>query len=191
MPRFCRADRWRRHNCPHGSIDRKFGDDVLVDRPQVVHTGLGQSRLCVDHPHLRIDALLITDFGQPQVVPIEHLRSVGPDAVTVAGRAEQAIVPQTEITTQETTPQEAIPETALPPLQQPLDASEIHGHKVITDSGTLVGEVQDIVLDPGTLAITGYEVRPGGLFARAQEIAVTPEVRHGENLITVPASLLT
>lgn len=128
-------------------------------------------------------------FGQPQVVPIEHLRSVGPDAVTVAGHTEQAIVQQSDSDVPQTLPQTA-PEPALPPLQQPVDASDINGHKVITDSGTLVGEVQDLVLDPGTLSITGYEVRPGGLFARPQEIAVTPEVRHGENLITVPASLL-
>jgi uncharacterized protein YrrD len=121
-------------------------------------------------------------FSQAQVVPIEHLKSVGPDAVTVTGQGPQS------------NPQggdPAAPDTAVPPLQEPLDASTIHGHKVITDSGTLVGEVQDIVLDPATLAITGYEVRPGGLFARAQEIPVTSEVRHGQDLITVPSSLLS
>ncbi len=120
-------------------------------------------------------------FSQALIVPMDQLKSVGPDAITVAGQASAA-------------PPDSQPEAQsapLPPLKEPIEATSIQGNKVLTDTGTLVGEVQDIIIDPATLEITGYEVRAGGLFTRSQEIDITPDVRHGDDLITVPSSLLS
>jgi uncharacterized protein YrrD len=64
------------------------------------------------------------------------------------------------------------------------------GAKVVTDAGAFVGELHDVLFDWATLTITGYEVRGAGLFAQARQFAATPEVRFGEQLITLPAHLL-
>jgi sporulation protein YlmC with PRC-barrel domain len=65
------------------------------------------------------------------------------------------------------------------------------GNKVVTDAGTLVGELQDVLLDWANLTITGYEVREGGVFAKTQEFTATPDLRFGEKIITMPAQLLS
>ncbi len=96
---------------------------------------------------------------------------MGADAVTIASTAEPA-------------PPSA---SGAPPL---IALSTILGNKVVTDAGTLVGELQDVLLDWANLAITGYEVREGGVFAKTQEFTATPDLRFGEKIITMPAQLL-
>jgi uncharacterized protein YrrD len=111
-------------------------------------------------------------FSAAELVPAAEVKNVGADAVTIALPAEP-------------TPQSA---AGAPPL---IALTTILGNKVVTDAGTLVGELQDVLLDWANLAITGYEVREGGVFAKTQEFAATPDLRFGEKIITMPAQLLS
>ncbi|HET7079593.1 MAG TPA: PRC-barrel domain-containing protein [Chloroflexia bacterium] len=110
-------------------------------------------------------------FSAAELVPAAAVKNVGADAVTIASTAEPA-------------PPSA---SGAPPL---IALSTILGNKVVTDAGTLVGELQDVLLDWANLAITGYEVREGGVFAKTQEFTATPDLRFGEKIITMPAQLL-
>jgi sporulation protein YlmC with PRC-barrel domain len=162
------------------SDSRKLGEfsDILIDATTRKPTAIKVKTGLFSHPH---------------IVPIEQLKSVGSDAITVAAQVADTPSPAPAQPEGQTDPNThpGGQTDPLPPLKEPLPATGIQGHKVITDTGTLVGEVQDIIIDPTTLAITGYEVRGGGLFARPKEIEITPEVRHGNDLITVPSSLLS
>jgi sporulation protein YlmC with PRC-barrel domain len=111
-------------------------------------------------------------FSAAELVPAAEVKNVGADAVTIAPTAEPA-------------PPSA---AGAPPL---IALTTILGNKVVTDAGTLVGELQDVLLDWANLAITGYEVREGGVFAKTQEFAATPDLRFGEKIITIPAQLLS
>jgi len=111
-------------------------------------------------------------FSAAELVPAAEVKNVGADAVTIAPTTEPA-------------PQSA---AGAPPL---IALTTILGNKVVTDAGTLVGELQDVLLDWANLAITGYEVREGGVFAKTQEFAATPDLRFGEKIITIPAQLLS
>lgn len=108
-------------------------------------------------------------FSTPLTIAISQLMNIGPDAVTV--KADIA------------SPSQAASD------QDSVELTSVLGHKVVTDAGTLVGEVQDVLLDPVSAAVTGYEVREGGIFAKSLEISATPEVRYGEKLITIPSPL--
>lgn len=113
-------------------------------------------------------------FNPAQFIPVSQLKGIGPDAVTFAGDpANMASGAQGDAN-----------------LQTPMQASGILGDKVVTDTGSLVGEVHDLVIDPDSLSVQAYEVKPGGLFTRGHEIQTTPDVRHGDNLVIVPASSL-
>ena len=111
-------------------------------------------------------------FSAAQFVPAAEVKNVGADAVTVAANVEPA-----------------------PPAtaggQPPVELTNIIGNQVVTDAGTLVGELRDVVLDWANLTITGYEVREGGLLGHAQEFTATPDVRFGDKIITMPAALLS
>jgi uncharacterized protein YrrD len=111
-------------------------------------------------------------FSAAQFVPAGEVKNVGVDAVTIAAHAGPA-------------PQSA---EGAPPL---VELTRILGNKVVTDAGTLVGELRDVLLDWANLTITGYEVSEGGLFAKVQEFTATPEVRFGDKIITMPAQLLS
>jgi sporulation protein YlmC with PRC-barrel domain len=110
-------------------------------------------------------------FSAAELVPAAEVKNVGADAVTIALPVEPA-------------PQSA---AGAPPIA----LTSILGNKVVTDAGTLVGELQDVLLDWANLAITGYEVREGGVFAKTQEFTATPDLRFGEKIITMPAQLLS
>ena len=108
-------------------------------------------------------------FSTPLTIAISQLMNIGPDAVTV--KADQ------------TSPSQA------PNSQESVEVSSLLGNKVVTDAGALLGEVHDVLLDPVSAAVTGYEVREGGIFAKSLEISATPEIRYGDKLITIPAPL--
>ena len=108
-------------------------------------------------------------FSTPLTVAISLLVNIGPDAVTV--KADTSSPGDTSS------------------AKESLELSSLLGNKVITDAGALLGEVHDVLLDPVSAAVTGYEVREGGIFAKSLEIAATPEVRYGEKIITIPAPL--
>ena len=109
-------------------------------------------------------------FSTPLTIAISQLMNIGPDAVTVKSENAAKAKPS-------------------PSAEEPLELTSVLGHKVVTDAGTLIGEVHDVLLDPVSAAVTGYEVREGGIFAKSLEISATPEVRYGDKLITIPAPL--
>ncbi len=115
-------------------------------------------------------------FSASQVVPVAEVKSVGQDAVTILAHDPN----------NNSQPDQG--QRANPSSQDVMDMTDIIGNRVVTDTGTLVGEVQDVELDPTSWTITGYQVREGGLFTKPQEIPATPDVRYGKKLLTVPAA---
>lgn len=111
-------------------------------------------------------------FSTALIVPVSQILNIGPDAVTVKS---------------DTVGSDQVGST--PPAQEPVEVTAILGNKVVTDAGALVGEVHDVLLDPVSAAVTGYDVREGGLFGKSLEISATQGIRYGEKLITVPAPL--
>ena len=127
--------------------------------------------LLVEQQSRRIVSLKVRTglFSASKLVPATDIRNVGADAVTISvGTAKES----TE---------------SSPPL---VELTTILGNKVVTDAGTFVGDLHDILLDWTNLAITGYEVRESGLFASTQEFAASAEVSFGKKMITIPAQLL-
>jgi sporulation protein YlmC with PRC-barrel domain len=124
-------------------------------------------------------------FSPSQVVQIGDVKSIGQDAVTVSGVPTKQDQAAATATTAPGTEQ-----TGAPVMPAHVELSDLLDTKVVTDTGTLVGEVHDVMVDPEAMQVTGYEVKPGGLFARAHEISATPDVRYGKKLITVPAGLV-
>ena len=108
-------------------------------------------------------------FSTPLTIAISQLMNIGPDAVTI--KADTGSLSQA------------------PSAQETVEVTSLLGNKVVTDAGALLGEVHDVLLDPVSAAVTGYEVREGGIFAKSLEISATPEIRYGEKLITIPAPL--
>lgn len=108
-------------------------------------------------------------FSTPLAIAISQVMNIGPDAVTV----------KTDIANPGQSPGET----------EAVEVTSLLGHKVVTDAGAMLGEVHDILLDPVSAAVTGYEVRDGGIFAKTLEISATPEVRYGDKLITIPSPL--
>jgi uncharacterized protein YrrD len=129
--------------------------------------------LLVDPLSGRIESLKLHTglLRAAELIAPAAVQNIGADAVTVSGAA---------------TP-EAPRAAGAPPL---VELTRVLGAKVVTDAGAFVGELHDVLFDWATLTITGYEVRGAGLFAQARQFAATPEVRFGEQLITLPAHLL-
>jgi len=148
-------------------------------------------------------------FHAAQVIPVADVQNVGGDAVTIstgagmantAGGAEATQgqpleAPQSSrATSTATATSSAAMNTAGSGLsvgsQPPIEITSLLGNKVVTDAGTMVGALSDIIIDWVDLTITGYEVHAGGPFNKAQEFADTPGVRYGSKLITIQAELL-
>ena len=140
--------------------------------------------LIIDTAARRVSAIKVKSgglFSTPESISAGRVKMVGPDAITVRGSGSAAPAEQGQSSGLE-------PPASLAPDSQK-DASEIIGSKVITDAGKLLGEVSDILFDSETLAVTGFEVREGGFFARSQEILADPDIRYGGDMLTVPAKL--
>jgi sporulation protein YlmC with PRC-barrel domain len=130
-------------------------------------------------------------FSQPVIVPVEQVKSVGTDAITFSVQTTQAqaggMAPAPAQSMEQAAPE--APAASAAEARAPAQLTDLLGSKVLTDTGTLLGEVQDVLVDPATLAVTGFVVGTGGLFARSREIPLTIDVRYGDKLITVPAPL--
>ncbi|HEX8230047.1 MAG TPA: PRC-barrel domain-containing protein [Chloroflexia bacterium] len=117
-------------------------------------------------------------FSSSRLVPATDVKNVGADAVTIS-------------TTAGSTPGQQDSGSGNTEGGQALvQLTGILGNKVVTDTGTFVGELHDILLEWVDLTITGYEVRESGMFAKTQEFAATPDVSYGDKMITIPALLL-
>lgn len=125
-------------------------------------------------------------FSAPKLVPAADVKNVGADAVTVSSNDSAASTP-----TNTDDPGKGNQSGAEQQEARPLfEISKILGNKVVTDAGTLLGELHDVLFDWVDLTVTGFEVRGSGMFAKTQEFAATPEVRYGDKLITMPAQIL-
>ncbi len=109
-------------------------------------------------------------FSHAQTVAIAHIQRIGPDAVMVS---QVGSASDTE-----------------PPTHTASNLSDILNNKVVTDAGALVGSISDVLLDPNTLEITGYAFKADGMFAKSHEFPVSPAVRYGPKLVTVPEQLI-
>ena len=129
-------------------------------------------------------------FSAPELVAAANVKNVGADAVTVSVNQ----VPSNTAAETDGIDNASRPAAEQQPEQQPerplFEISKILGNKVVTDAGTMLGELHDVLFDWVDLTITGFEVRGSGIFAKTQEFAATPEVRYGDKLITMPAQLL-
>lgn len=135
-------------------------------------------------------------FHAAQVIAVADVKNVGGDAVTVSTGpgADGSITGQDNVASQNSSAAStaATENSAESASAQPLiGITSILGNKVVTDAGTMVGELSDVMVDWVDLTITGYEVHDGGIFAKAREFGDTPEVRYGDKLITIPAQLLS
>ncbi len=123
-------------------------------------------------------------FSSAKLVPATAVKNVGADAVTLSANAGHG-------SQEGTTPhQQGNGSGSLEGTQALVKLTGILGNKVVTDAGTFLGELHDILIDWSDLTITGYEVRESGMFAKTQEFAATPDVSYGDKMITIPALLL-
>jgi sporulation protein YlmC with PRC-barrel domain len=127
-------------------------------------------------------------FHAARIIPVSDVKNVGGDAVTIstgAGIANidsmpESIAPQQMSASQSNSDGGATTATSSvgsvgPVGSQPLiEITSILGNKVVTDAGTMVGELSDVMIDWVDLTIMGYEVHMGGLFTKAQEFVDTP-----------------
>lgn len=112
-------------------------------------------------------------FSPTQTVPVQAIKGVGEDAVTL----------QLEKESQPAASEEPTPQT-LPTL------SQIIGNGVVTEGGKYMGEITNVRLSLQPLSITGYEVSKGGIFSKTHAFEITSEVHYGEKLVIIPDSLL-
>lgn len=113
-------------------------------------------------------------FSSQLAVPVADVKNIGQDAVTVSIASDEELANLKDVQGSGT-----------------LSVASILNNKVVTELGTLVGQVNDVVLDATGLAIGSYEVSAGGLFAKPQEFPAAPQIRYGPQLLTVPDELLT
>jgi uncharacterized protein YrrD len=118
-------------------------------------------------------------FSSTILIPISSMKTAGSDAITVVVPALTDAEPS----------QSSQSSQSEPDLRNMVGLSQLLDNQVVTDSGSLVGNIKDVLLNPDNLEVTGYLVSTGGLFARTQEFPATPDVRYGVKLVTVPAML--
>lgn len=130
-------------------------------------------------------------FHAARLVPTADVKNVGADAVTISVKTDPANIPADAASSNRYGPGQQKASFSGSEIAQPLlKLTSIMGNKVVTDAGTFIGDLHDILLDWADLTITGYEVRQSGVFAKTQEFAATPEVSFGKKMITIPAQLL-
>lgn len=128
-------------------------------------------------------------FSATRFVPAAEVKNVGADAVTVSVNA--SVVDTMTNAAGSEQPDTAAQGTGVASPETPVELTSILGRKVVTDAGTLVGNLHDVVLDWSNLTITGYEVQESGMFTKVQEFTATPDVRFGDKIITMPAALFS
>ena len=172
---------------------------AVVDLEDARKIGEVEDLLVEPHGHTIISLKVRTGlFHAAKVVPVTDIKNVGADAVTISVGASPSHIqadmanPSASDSAGPSAAQQQSTSSQSSERSQPLiEITSILGNKVVTDAGTMVGELNDAMVDWVDLKITGYEVREGGLFAKAQEFAATPEVSYGNKMITIPAQLLS
>ena len=132
---------------------------TLID----VETGKGLGRVqrfILDPKARRVVALVVTSgpwARDEQVLLWEHARGVGPAAVTVAGAHTLTRASQV-------------------PQLQPLLRRQVrtYGARVLTEDGSLLGTVEELVLDPRTGEVVEFLLASNGLKARLRPPLALP-----------------
>jgi uncharacterized protein YrrD len=131
------------------------------------------------HPdEQRLRALLVKSdrFAGMQILPIDAISSFGKDAITIQNVTKLVDRARYE---------------GADPLES-LDS--ISGRKVVTTSGTHVGSIDDMNIDPATGRITSYDVSGGvfgKMFGRGQHVEAGEDTRLGKDLLVVPDHVVT
>lgn len=112
--------------------------------------------------------LLSTGSATTQWLSANSINAIGPDALTVR---ESTAVQQSQL-----------PEGAVV-------LSEVLKRKVVTEGGTLVGQVSSLELDPQGTSVASVEVSPG-FFKSHKMVTPTQIVSVGDELIVVRDSVL-
>jgi uncharacterized protein YrrD len=113
-------------------------------------------------------------FSSAQVLRAQDVRSVGPDAITIANR--ELLVDRESA-------------ADLHPIP---DLNALSGINVVSESGTLVGALDDVDVDPSNLAVTAYYLG-GSLWEHLTQgnkhFPSTPGLRFGGKLLIIPDTL--
>jgi len=143
-------------------------------------------------------------FHAAEVIPVADVKNVGGDAVTIStgsgvanmtglaasNGAQHMAASQNGTAQGATTVMSPVGSVGSADSRPLIEITSILGNKVVTDAGTMVGVLRDVMVDWVDLTITGYEVHDGTIFGKAQEFVDTPDVHYGDKLITIPAQLL-
>jgi sporulation protein YlmC with PRC-barrel domain len=119
---------------------------------------------------------LLGRAGVPVVLPASAIQAIGPDVVTVRRGASD----------ENGSALETLPHW-----------SKLTGRKVVSQSGAVLGSIEDVVFDPADGRIRGYPLRApgpgggldallGGQAQRAPYIRPDTDLRVGEDLVVVP-----
>jgi len=109
-------------------------------------------------------------LGKPEVVLVENVQSFGKDAVTIdnsSGMASRDEFPQIK---------------DLPSL------GDVTGSRIVSASGTVLGQIKDVVLTGDGRTITEYEYSAGGLgglMGRTRSLPANDDQRYGGSILTV------
>lgn len=112
--------------------------------------------------------LLSSEPKATQWLPAKSVNAIGPDALTVRESSTLA---------------------SSPPPEDAVILSEVMKRKVVTEGGTLVGQVASIELDAGGTSVAGVEVSPG-FFKSNTMVPPRSIVSVGDELIVVRESVL-
>ncbi|MCL5677255.1 MAG: PRC-barrel domain-containing protein [Firmicutes bacterium] len=109
--------------------------------------------------------------GIMKVVPTDAAQNLGRDALTIRDR-------------------KALQDEYAAKGKETVRLDKLQGSKVITHSGTLVGTVSEVEVDPSNFEIVGYEVNTGGLpgLVGAGRRKLSPNVNFGEDILMIPDS---
>jgi uncharacterized protein YrrD len=112
--------------------------------------------------------------GGGHYVPAEAVYKIGPDAITVRDVG-------------------ATPTGDQAAWQHLPSSGDLGQCKVVTDGGTFLGQISDVLIDESTLAIQGYDLGGGGLLdqlaGRSKFLPAQPGFRFGNGLMLVPDAL--
>ena len=109
-------------------------------------------------------------FGKTNSIAKTALQTIGQDALTVSLAAEP-------------TPNDTA-------LEKGPGFSDLIGKQVVSQGGKLLGEINDIDLDPESLAVNGYEIKEGGLLGKKHHLPESPDLTFGPQMIIAPEALL-
>ena len=173
---------------------------AVVDLDDARKIGEVEDLMVEPHGHSIVSLKVRTGlFHAAKLVPVTDVKNVGADAVTISAGAalSPAHIPADMANPaapgnadQSAAQQQSTSSKSSEGSQPLIEITSILGSKVVTDTGTMDGELSDAMVDWVDLKITGYEVREGGLFAKPHEFGATPEVTYGNKMITIPTQLL-